>query len=518
MTTILVVDDMPTNLKVLSESIVESGWTILVAIDGESAIEQAIATQPDLILLDVMMPGIDGFETCDRLKQEPATREIPVIFMTALADAVDKVKGLQLGAVDYITKPFQTAEAIARIQVHLRLQELNQALINQNAELERRVAERTAELKAALDQLEQSQLQLIQSARMSTLGELAAGAIHELKNQISILAGNLPVVETYAHDLLDHLQHYRAALHPDQQPAAVTHHAQQIDLPFLLKDFPHAIQASASTAERLRSMVAAVLTFSYRDAHTPILFDVHQGLDSTLMLLEHRLKGNPYRPPIEVRRYYGELVPIACFPGQLNQVFLNLLGNAIDAIEEANQTRNFDEMVATPNQIEVRTALVSRVDSSPLSPQDLQVEPPAPRPVVRNTLAPQVNPPTPSPSPALPAVWVRIVITDNGIGIPERMRQMLFSRAFTTKPVGKGTGLGLPISRHIIEEVHGGRLSCRRLSQAGRPPTDPPTRSPHDRLPDHLAEPPHHDAPAPPSTGTEFQIDLPLAPPGAEGG
>ncbi len=510
MTTILVVDDMPTNLKVLSESIVESGWTILVAIDGESAIEQAIATQPDLILLDVMMPGIDGFETCDRLKQEPATQDIPVIFMTALTDAVDKVKGLQLGAVDYITKPFQAAEAIARIQVHLRLQELNQALSQQNIELERRVAERTAELKAALEKLEQSQLQLIQSARMSTLGELAAGAIHELKNQISILVGNLPVVATYAHDLLDHLQHYRAALRPDQLPTTVKQHAQQIDLPFLLKDFPHAIHTSTNTADRLRSMVSAVLTFSYRDAQTPILFDVHQGLDSTLMLLEHRLKGTPYRPSIEIRRYYGELVPIACFPGQLNQVFLNLFGNAIDAIEEASQTRNFDEIVATPNQIEVRTALVSRADSSPLRPQDLQAESPSLGPVVRNTLSPQINPPPPSPSSSPPAAWVRIVITDNGIGIPERVRQMLFSRAFTTKPVGKGTGLGLPISRHIIEEVHGGQLSCRSLGNVGKPPTAPMPRSPHDRL----AEPQPHHVPVPAATtGTEFQIDLPLTPP-----
>jgi signal transduction histidine kinase len=506
MTTILVVDDMPTNLKVLSESIVESGWTILVAIDGESAIEQAIVTQPDLILLDVMMPGIDGFETCHRLKQEPATQDIPVIFMTALADAVDKVKGLQLGAVDYITKPFQAAEAIARIQVHLRLQELNQALGQQNIELERRVAERTAELKTALDRLEQSQLQLIQTARMSTLGELAAGAIHELKNQISILVGNLPVVETYAHDLLDHLQYYRAALPPEQLPSTVKQHAQRIDLPFLLKDFPHAIHASASTAERLRSMVTAVLTFSYRDAQTPILFDVHQGLDSTLMLLKHRLKGNPYRPPIEIRRQYGELVPIACFPGQLNQVFLNLLSNAIDAIEEANHSRNFDEMVATPNQIEVRTTLVSRIDSSPLSPQDLHIEPPETGPVVRNTLAPQINPPPPSAFPAPPAAWVRIVIADNGIGIPERVRQMLFSRSFTTKPVGKGTGLGLPISRHIIEEVHGGRLSCRTLSGLEPPPSEPASRSPHDRL----AEPQPHHASIPPHTGTEFQIDLPV--------
>ena len=125
---VLIVDDNPTNLKVLSGAIADYDWKILVATDGESAVEQANYAKPDLILLDVMMPGIDGFETCNQLKQNPVTHEIPIIFMTALCDTVDKVKGLTLGAVDYITKPFQIEEVLARANVHLKMRFLKQQL------------------------------------------------------------------------------------------------------------------------------------------------------------------------------------------------------------------------------------------------------------------------------------------------------------------------------------------------------------------------------------------------------
>ena len=140
---VLIVDDNPTNLKVLSGAIADYDWKILVATDGESAVEQANYAKPDLILLDVMMPGIDGFETCNQLKQNPVTHEIPIIFMTALCDTVDKVKGLTLGAVDYITKPFQTEEVLARVNVHLKMRFLNKQLAEQKNDLEKRVEERT---------------------------------------------------------------------------------------------------------------------------------------------------------------------------------------------------------------------------------------------------------------------------------------------------------------------------------------------------------------------------------------
>jgi chemotaxis protein methyltransferase CheR len=152
--TILVVDDTPANITVLLEYLDRQGFTVLVARDGESALEQACYAGPDLILLDVLMPGVDGYETCRRLKQHPQTREIPIIFITALADIADKVRGFGLGAVDYVTKPFQQDEVLARVSTHMTLRRLQRALQSANERLEQRVAERTAELERALAEVE----------------------------------------------------------------------------------------------------------------------------------------------------------------------------------------------------------------------------------------------------------------------------------------------------------------------------------------------------------------------------
>ena len=170
---VLVVDDTPINLEVVSEVLSDAGFEVAIATDGERAIKQVGMSQPDLILLDVMMPGIDGFETCRRLKASPATCDIPVIFMTALSDITDKETGFQLGAVDYITKPFHETELLARVTTHLKLRHLHQTL-------EQQVDQRTSELKAALQQVQQSQIQLVQSEKMAMLGQLVAGVAHEI--------------------------------------------------------------------------------------------------------------------------------------------------------------------------------------------------------------------------------------------------------------------------------------------------------------------------------------------------
>ncbi|MEL7363865.1 MAG: response regulator, partial [Bacteroidota bacterium] len=152
--TVLVVDDMPANVGVLFDHLSQSGYTVLVAESGASALLQARHGQPDLILLDVQMPGLDGFEVCRRLKHHPETRHIPVLFMTALADAEDKVRGFSMGAQDYITKPFQHEEVVARVETHLTLRRLQDELKAANADLEARVEQRTAELQAALKEVE----------------------------------------------------------------------------------------------------------------------------------------------------------------------------------------------------------------------------------------------------------------------------------------------------------------------------------------------------------------------------
>lgn len=177
--TILVVDDNPTNIQVLFDVLSEIGYRVAIAKSGEAALQRLQSYHPDIILLDVMMPGIDGFEVCQRLKIDPATCNIPVIFMTALSDTVDKVKGLSLGAVDYITKPIQHEEALARIRVHL-----------QSCDFQKGLQQRTNELSQALDNLKQTQMHLVQSEKMSSLGQLVAGIAHEINNPVNFINGN----------------------------------------------------------------------------------------------------------------------------------------------------------------------------------------------------------------------------------------------------------------------------------------------------------------------------------------
>lgn len=413
---ILAVDDTPANLDILSKALKEAGFAVAVEIDGEGAIEQVEYHTPDLILLDVQMPGIDGFETCRRLKMNPATKEIPVIFMTALNDTAHKVKGLTVGAVDYITKPFEQEEVLARVRVHLQLYQLQQ-------QLEQRVKERTTELQQALNNLQQTQIQLVQNEKMSTLGQLVAGVAHEVNNPVSFIAGNVQHIENYFQDLINHLQLYQ---HYYPEPVKdITDHAEEIDLEFLVDDAAKMITSQKVGAERIRNISTSLRTFSRADTDHPITTDLHEGIDSTLLILKHRLKANDKHPEIQVVKEYGNLPLIECYPGQLNQVFMNLLANAIDALEQVSLNFSFEELQANPHQITIRTAVATGNGG------------------------------------------VTIYIQDNGPGMSTEVKAKIFDYLFTTKDVGKGTGLGLSISRQIIEDKHQGRLSCNSVLGQG---------------------------------------------------
>ncbi|HEY9897212.1 MAG TPA: response regulator [Candidatus Sericytochromatia bacterium] len=399
--TILVVDDTPTNLQVLFDLLSEQSYRVAIAKNGETALQRLETFQPNLILLDVMMPGIDGFETCQRLKANPNTRDIPVIFMTALSDSVDKVKGLRLGAVDYITKPIQHEEVLARIQVHLQLRNTTRTL-----------EQRTADLDRVVKNLKDAQLQLVQGEKMSLLGQLVAGIAHEINNPINFVHGNLHHATEYVQELLALVELYQ-----QQLPAPIVEiqqRAQDIDLEFLRTDLVKLLDSMKIGTDRIRELVISLRNFARLDEADCKSVNLHDGIDSTIVILQHRLKAQPNSSGIQIIRDYGELPDVECYPSQLNQVFMNLLSNAIDALESST-THN--------PTITIRTSAIAK--SLP----------------ERTTLG-----------------GVTISIADNADGIPESIQTKLFDPFFTTKPVGKGTGLGLSISHQIITEKHQGKI------------------------------------------------------------
>ena len=427
-TRILLVDDNPTNLKVLSDALRDQGWKTLVATDGESAIEQVSYANPDLILLDVMMPGIDGFETCRRLKANPQTAALPIIFMTALSDTVDKIKGLELGAVDYITKPFQHEEVLARIRLHLNLfnvsrrlehKVIQQAKTEQELQqltdsLEARVVERTAEVEKSLNNLKTAQLQLIQSEKMSVLGQLVAGVGHEINNPVGCIDGNLKHAVNYIQDLLGLINLYQEVyVSPDSK---IVDYIEEIDLDYLAEDLPKLLKSMQTSSSRIQEISLSLRSFSRSDDKVPSAVNIHEGIESTLMILKHRLKANDLRPEIQTSLDWAALPSVLAYSGPLNQVFMNIVANAIDAIDESYEDPDRD-----PEKIG-SIALKTFID--------------------QNTKE------------------VCLSIKDNGTGISEALQERIFEHSFTTKPIGQGTGLGLAISEQIIVEKHNGQLLC----------------------------------------------------------
>ncbi|AFZ02284.1 response regulator [Calothrix sp. PCC 6303] len=426
--TILVIDDSLTNLEVLYATLSNLGYEVLVEMDGLSAIEQVKNNPPDLILLDIMMPKIDGFETCRRLQADPETKDIPIIFMTALTDSVEKVKGLKLGAVDYITKPFQQEEVLARIQVHIKLRRLNQELDEQKQQLEERVQARTAELSQTLEELKRTQLQLVHTEKISSLGQLVAGVAHEVNNPIGFISTNLYHANQYANDLINLVKLYQEKF---PTPGNEIEEAiETIDLGHISEDLPRLISSMKLGSDRIRGIMQSLRNYSRTDGVEKKAIDIHEGIETTLMILQHRLNAQTYRSGIQIMKSYGNLPMIECYPGQLNQVFMNLLANAIDAIEEQMEGKEYDKGKSRSSDGEEFTPIIYI-------------------------------------STSLDREYVSIQIKDNGQGIPESTREKIFQPFFTTKPEGKGTGLGLSICYQIVTEKHGGILDCNSSAETG---------------------------------------------------
>lgn len=264
---------------------------------------------------------------------------------------------------------------------------------------------RSQELEQALTDLKAMQSRLLMAEKMSSLGVLVAGVAHEINNPVSFIYGNIEHMEAYTADLITLLSVYQHA-YPGPL-AAVKDCMEEIDLDFLLEDMPKTMQSMRLGAERIEQIVVSLRTFSRMDEAEHKTVDIHMGLESTLIILGHRIKETPGRPAIQITKNYGDLPLIACYAGQINQVFMNILVNAIDALHEAR-------------------------------PPDAEI----------------------SISTTYQSGQVLIAIADNGPGIPEAVKGRIFDPFFTTKPVGKGTGMGMAISYQIVVDRHRGQLLC----------------------------------------------------------
>jgi signal transduction histidine kinase len=271
------------------------------------------------------------------------------------------------------------------------------------------------ELETILNELKKAQMQVIQSEKMSSLGQLVAGIAHEINNPVNFIHGNLTHLEEYTQNLLQMIELYQQR-HPSNDPE-VQAMAEEIDLEFVTEDIQKIVSSMKVGTERIRDIVVSLRNFSRMDEADFKDVDIHEGIESTLLILQHRIKDRADRPAVVVIKDYATLPKVECFPGQLNQVFMNILVNALDALDEMNRKRSYQELKDTPNQIRIRT---SAIDNQ----------------------------------------WVEVAIADNGIGMPDRVKRRIFDPFFTTKPMGKGTGLGMSISYHIITEKHGGQIKC----------------------------------------------------------
>ncbi len=291
-------------------------------------------------------------------------------------------------------------------------------LTNRDQQLQQKMQE----LQNTLAQLHQAQSQMVQSEKLSALGQMVAGIAHEINNPVTFIHGNLTYLDRYTQDLIRLIQTYQQ--HYPQPPQSLQADLDSVELDFLIEDLTKILKSMHIGSERIRDIVISLRNFSRLDEAEFKTVDLHEGIDNTLIILQHRLKPKPGFPAIDIVRDYAQLPLVECYPGYLNQVFMNLLTNAIDAIEDAAR-----------QQAEA---------AEPVQPRSIWI-------------ATQVTPDN----------QIRITIADDGSGIPESVKARIFDPFFTTKPIGKGTGLGLSISHQIIIEKHHGKLLCDSIQGEG---------------------------------------------------
>ena len=332
-------------------------------------------------------------------------------------------KTIPANEIQFLASTFE--EVFRQLEIHAQLT----AEIAQRKQIEvtlrdseARERDKSQQLEQAIETLKRTQTKLIQTEKISSLGQLVAGVAHEINNPVGFIHSNLIHVQYYAESILNLVHLYQK--HYPSPIGEIEKEAENIDLDFLQDDLPKILSSMRIGTDRIRQIVLSLRNFSRMDESEFKEVDIHEGIDSTLLILQHRLKARPKHPEIKVIRDYGDLPLVECYAGQLNQVFMNILANAIDALEEINTQRVACSIDKHPCCITISTSVV---DSQ----------------------------------------WVKIAIADNGNGIPESIQTQIFNPFFTTKPIGKGTGMGMAISYQIITEKHGGTLRCFSTPEKG---------------------------------------------------
>ncbi|MEG4169768.1 MULTISPECIES: response regulator [unclassified Microcoleus] len=442
---ILVVDDTPENLRLLAGILSEKGYQVRPVPNGKLALSAAQKIPPDLVLLDIMMPEMDGYQVCQQLKASEITKDIPVIFISAINDVLDKVKAFGVGGVDFITKPFQVEEVLARIETHLKICSLQQTL-----------QEKNQDLATAIHQLQATQEHLIQSEKMAALGQLIAGIAHEINTPLGIIGSSVNNISNFSDEFLENFLQIYQELSEESKAyfLALLYRATHQEVLFTSREkrkfkqqlrgdlMAESVEKSDEIADTLVDMeiyenikeflplfkspdcevvlnsayqfasfkksisliqrataksgkvVFALKTYAHFDSQPEkVQANLHDGIETVLTLYQNQLKHG-----IEVVKNYGDLPQIMCYPDDLNQVWTNLVHNALQAMDYQG--------ILT---IETRQQ--------------------------------EAN--------------ILLKFTDNGKGIPSEVIPKIFQPFFTTKSAGEGSGLGLDIVRKIVEKHEG---------------------------------------------------------------
>lgn len=323
-------------------------------------------------------------------------------------------------------------QVISQMELRINLGKLERTIIKRQR-VEEALRHSNQRLRQTLQQLQHTQAQLIQTEKISSLGQLVAGVAHEINNPVNFIHGNLPHISRYTEELLNLVFLYQQ--HCPHPPPEIQQQVEAIDLNFLAEDLPKILGSMKVGTDRIHQIVLSLQNFTQLEQAKKKSVDIHATIDNTLLILQHRLNATATHPRIEIIKEYSNIPSVKCFPGQLNQVLMSILSNAIDSLESCPRVTTDNEQTTTPS-IKIRTEIVKSTDKG----ASLEDRPNGDR--------------------------VKICVADNGGGIPEAIQGRIFDPFFTTKPVGQGTGLGLSISHQLIVQNHGGSLQC--LSKSGQ--------------------------------------------------